>query len=116
MRAHLVLCTLVIVLTGCAGGSTSTASNEAYAALVTQTENEIKLASKTGFLWLNTENILKDAQAAKDNADKARQAGDHAMADSEMSKATKLANKALKEAQLAQQQAKDNANPVASFQ
>ena len=98
MKKALLLTVLTIALSSC---SWWTSKDKEYDALVTQAQNEIKLADKTGFLWRDTEKFLKDSQEAK-------AAGD-------TDKAMKLAQKALKQAQMAQQQAKDNANPVVRF-
>jgi uncharacterized protein YceK len=111
MKNLLVICTLAVALVGCA----SVVNDDEYNQLATQAENEIKLADKTGFLWTGTEKLMKDSKAAKAAADKALKDGDRTMAKNEFDKAMKLAKKAMKEAQLAQQQAKDNANPVISF-
>jgi hypothetical protein len=102
MKKALALSVLLAALAGCATGGGSTAATAAdYDAVYKQAENEIKLAAKTGFLWNNTEGFLKQAEEAK-------KAGD-------FDKAVKLAKKALKEAQLAQQQAKHEANPKTLF-
>ena len=111
-KFSLMACTLALGLAACA----SVINDDEYTKLVTQAENEVKLADKTGFLWSNTENFLKESKEAKAAADKAMKDGDRKTAKSEFDKAMKLAKKAMNEAQLAQQQARDNANPVASFQ
>ncbi len=93
---------LSAVLAGCMSGCGGTGAQEQdYNELVARAENEIKLAAKTGFLWLNTENLLRDSKAAQ-------AAGD-------MDKAKTLAKHALDEAVLAQQQARANANPQADY-
>jgi len=89
---------ICVILSGCGGTG---AHEQEYNELVARAENEIKLAAKTGFLWLNTESLLRESKAAQ-------AAGD-------MDKATALAKKALDEAVLAQQQARANANPKADF-
>ena len=111
MKNAFMVCALAVALVGCA----SVVNDEEYNMLAAQAENEIKLADKTGFLWLHTEQFMKDSKAAKAAADKALQDGDRATASKEFEKAMKLAKTALKEAQLAQQQARDNANPVANY-
>jgi len=121
MKTALTLCALTLIMVGCSwwnGTGTGTGSPQevSYSQLVTQAENEIKVAQKTGFLWNNTEKFLKESKETKIEADNARKNGDSAKADAEMAKAVKLVNKAIKEAQLAQQQARDNAAPVARFQ
>ena len=115
MKKALVLCALTLALTatGCSWWWwNDSASNDEYNQLVAQAENEIKLAGKTGFLWQNTEKFLKDSKDAKATADAAN---DRATKRNEFDKAMKLAKKALKEAQLAQEQAKSNANPVITY-
>ena len=112
MKNAFMVCALAVALVGCA----SVVNDEEYNMLAAQAENEIKLADKTGFLWLHTEQFMKDSKAAKAAADKALKDGYKTMAKNDFDKAMKLANKAMKEAQLAQQQARDNANPVISYQ
>lgn len=114
MKKALVLCSLTLALTatGCSWWWDDSASTEEYNQLVTQAENEIKLANKTGFLWQNTEKFLKESKDAKTAADAA---SDRATKRKEFENAMKLAKKALKEAQLAQEQAKNNANPVITY-
>ncbi len=98
---------------GCAWWRGDTAKNDEYNLLIAQAENEIKLADKTGFLWRDTEKFLKESKEAKEAADKAV---DRATRLNEFDKAMKLAKKALQQAKLVQQQAKDNAKPVARFE
>ena len=108
MKQTLILCAITLALVGCASGIDQNEYNQ----LATEAENEIKLASKTGFLWNNTEKFLtesKEAMAA------ANAASDKAAREKEYDKAMKLAKKALSEAKMAQQQAKDNANPSVRF-
>lgn len=98
MKKLILLSVLAGALFGCGG----TGSNEQeYNELVARAENEIMLAAKTGFLWLNTESLLREAKTAQ-------AAGD-------TNKAMTLAKKALDEAVLAQQQARSNASPKADF-
>lgn len=108
MKQTLILCAITLAITGCA----SSFNKEEYNQLVAQAENEIKLAGKTGFLWSNTEKFLKESKEAMDAATAAT---DKTIRESEYEKATKLAKKALSEAKMAQQQAKDNANPAVRF-
>lgn len=108
MKHTLILCAITLALVGCA----STINKEEYNRLAEQAANEIKLANKTGFLWLHTEKFLKESKEAMAASDAA---SDSATRESEYNKAMKLAKKALQEAQLAQQQAKDNANPDTSI-
>ena len=118
MNKTLVLCALSLVLTvtSCAWWDGWSTKNEEYNQLIAQAGNEVKLADKTGFLWNNTEQCLKDSKEAKAAADKAMTDGDSTTAKNEFDKAMKLAQQAMKQAQLAQQQARDNANPVAKYQ
>ena len=104
MKQTLMIGTLVVALAGCA----SVVRDDEYTQLVVQAENEIKLADKAGFQWRDTEKFLKDSKEAKDAADKALKDGDRATAAKEF-------DKAMKQAQMAQQQARDNANPVVSY-
>lgn len=108
MKQTLILCAITLALVGCASGINKAEYNQ----LVTEAENEIKLASKTGFLWNNTEKFLTESKEAMDAANAAT---DRATRESEYNKAMKLAKKALSEAKMAQQQAKDNANPSVRF-
>jgi flagellar basal body L-ring protein FlgH len=106
MKKTLFCVALVASLAGCAGApapqATSAPAQDAeYAQLVTQAENEIKLAAKTGHLWRDTEKFLEESKAAMNAGDK--------------TKAMSLARKALAQARGAQQQARDNANPKTMF-
>jgi len=110
---HVILASvLTVALAGCA----SVINDDEYNNLLSQAENEIKLADRTGFLWLNTEKYLMESRTAKAAADKAEKEGHRAVAEQEFKKAMSNAKKALVEARLAQQQAKDNANPETIFQ
>jgi len=86
MRQTLILCAITLALVGCA----STANKEEYNQLAAQAENEIKLASKTGFLWLHTEKFLKESKAAMDASNAA---SDRVTREDEYSKAMKLDKK-----------------------
>ena len=114
MKKALALCSLTLILTatGCAWWKGDSAKKDAYNQLAEQAENEIKLANKTGFAWTNSDKFLQESKAA---INAALAAGDKATRESEYNKAMKLAKKALQEAKLAQQQAKDNANPDVRF-
>lgn len=105
MKHTLLLGAISLAIVGCA----SAVNEKEYNELAAQAENEITLAKKTGFLWLNTEKFLKESKEAMAAA---TSAGDRATRGKEFDTAMKLAKKALQEAKLAQQQAKDNANPV----
>ncbi len=105
MKHTLLLGAISLAIVGCA----SSYNQKEYNDLAAQAENELKLAGKTGFQWSNTEKFLKESKEAMAAASSA---GDRATREKEFDKAMKLAKKALQEAKLAQQQAKDNANPV----
>jgi len=108
MKQTLILCAITLAIVGCASGI----DKEEYNKLAAEADNEIKLASKTGFLWTNTEKFLTESKEAMGAATAAT---DKATRESEYNKAMKLAKKALSEAKMAQQQAKDNANPSVRF-
>lgn len=108
MKQTLISCAVALTLTGCASGINESEYNQ----LATEAENEITLASKAEFLWVNTEKFLAESKKAMAAA---LAATDRSTRESEYNKAMKLAKKALFEAKAAQQQAKDNANPVAHF-
>ena len=76
-------------------------SGPSYDELVAEANKEMKVAKKMKFLWRDTGKIMKQAK-------KAKAAGDTA-------KAKKLVQKAISQAKLAQQQAKDQANPKVTF-
>jgi hypothetical protein len=111
MKHAILAGVLTVTLAGCA----SVINDDEYNNLRSQAENEIKLADKTGFIWLNTEKFLTESRAAKAAADKAEKEGNRTVAEQEFKKAMSNAKKALEEARLAQQQAKDNANPETIF-
>lgn len=98
MKKTLFITTLALALAGCASGPES---DKEYMDLVAKAKAEIKLADQTGFTWRDSEKFLKQA-------DEAMKAGDR-------DKAIKLVNKATKQAQLSQKQAKDNANAKPAF-
>ena len=99
MKKTLFITTLTLALAGCAGGQP--ADDKEYTDLVAKAKAEIKLADQSGFTWRDSEKFLKQA-------DEAMKAGDR-------DKAMKLVGKATKQAQLAQKQAKDNANVKPAF-
>jgi len=68
---------------------------------ITAAEKEIAAAKKLNNIWLNTEKSFNEAKQLKTEGK-----NDEAM---------KLAKRALKEAQLAQKQAKDQPNPKPDF-
>ena len=83
MKLALLVGALTVALAGCA----SVINEDEYNKLIAQAENEIKLADKTGFLWNNTENFLKESKAAAAVADKAGKEGNRAVAEQEFNKA-----------------------------
>ncbi len=96
MKKTLLLTAVAFTLAACAGGEKAMQADKEYQDLVAKANAEIKLAGQAGHTWRDTEKFLKDA-------DEAMKAGDR-------DKGMKLVKKAIKQAQLAQQQAKDNAN------
>lgn len=98
MKRALLPFAMIVTLAGCASAGYS---QQDYNNVVKQAEAEIAVANKLGFTWRDTEKFLKESK-------KAHAAGD-------MDKAMKLAKKALRQAQLAQQQAKEQANPRIAF-
>lgn len=101
MKKTLLMTALAFTLAACAGGEQKAAADKEYQDLVAKAKAEIQLAGKAGHTWRDTEKFLKDA-------DDATKAGDR-------DKAMKLVKKAIKQAQLAQVQAKDNANAKPVF-
>ncbi len=97
MKKTLWMSAIAFTLAACAGGEQAAKSDKEYNDLVAKAKSEISLAGKAGHTWRDTDKFLKDA-------DEAMKAGDR-------DKAMKLVNKAMKQAQLAQIQAKDNASP-----
>jgi hypothetical protein len=98
-RLSLALIVLpTILMIGCAGGAER---QKEYAELSARAEDEVRLASASGFLWSNTESHLAQAREA-------HKAGD-------LKKAIRLAQQALDEAVLAQKQAAENADVKADY-
>lgn len=98
MKRTLLATVLAGALAGCA--STGSAPGE-YDQLAAQAEAEIKLAAKAGFLWRDTEKLLSESKEANAKGDTER--------------ATKLVKQALSQAQLAQVQARENADPPVDY-
>lgn len=92
MRKTILFSALAIALAGCASGG----SSDEYNKLAAQAEAEIAVADKMGATWRDTEKFLDESKKAAKDGD--------------MEKAEKLAKKALKQAKLAQEQAKAQAN------
>lgn len=98
MRTLLVVA--FALLLGACAGTTATPDDE-FNRLAAQVESEIRAAEKTGFLWRDSERLLQDARTAQKE-------GRH-------DDARKLANRALKQAKLAQQQAQNGANTAPAY-
>lgn len=96
---NLLIVIVVSLIGACATAPTT--PGEEFSQLASRVEKEIREAEKTGFLWRDTEKLLHDAHQAQ--------------RDGQHSRAMELANQALAQAQLAQQQAHDNANAGPSY-
>jgi pyrimidine deaminase RibD-like protein len=94
MKKPIIVAALAVTLGGCASAGKGPSS---YDLLYSQTQDEIRVAMQMGFLWSDTENLLLQSKQAQARGDKKR--------------AKALAEQALKQAQLAQQQAREQANP-----
>jgi len=96
--AGIALATLL--LSGCASsgtsGSSAGASEAGYNAAVAAAKSSIKIAKKAHYEWRDSGKLLKKADKAAKNGD--------------FDKATKLANKARRQGELALKQSKDQAN------
>ena len=99
MKKFLLTSALALLASACAG--TPDEPNDEFHRLTAQVEAEIRTTEKTGFLWRDTERLLHEARQAKQSG--------------QVEEAMKLANQALRQAQLAQQQAQDNANAGPSY-
>ncbi len=97
MKKMLFTVVISLALAGCY----STPAEVEYDNLAAEAASEINLAKKTGFLWSNTEKFVKKAEEDK-NAGK-------------LDDAIKGLKKAIREAKLAQIQAKEQANAKAPF-
>jgi len=95
-KNHTSITLAFILLFGCASYGTANASQEDYNAAVADAKKSLKTADKANFEWRDSGKILK-------NADKAAKAGDFSVA-------TKLANKAKRQGDLALVQSKQQAN------
>ncbi|MEE8197761.1 MAG: hypothetical protein V3T69_11360 [Acidiferrobacterales bacterium] len=94
MKKPIIVAALAVTLGGCASAGKGPS---AYDLLFSQAQDEIRVAKQMGFLWSDTENLLLQSKQAQARGDKKR--------------AKALAEQALKQAQLAQQQAREQANP-----
>ncbi len=94
MKKPIIVAALAVTLGGCASAGKGPSS---YDLLYSQAQDEIRVAMQMGFLWSDTENLLRQSKQAQARGDKKR--------------AKALAEQALKQAQLAQQQAREQANP-----
>jgi pyrimidine deaminase RibD-like protein len=94
MKKPIIVAALAVTLGGCASAGKGPSS---YDLLYSQAQDEIRVAMQMGFLWSDTENLLLKSKQAQARGDKKR--------------AKALAEQALKQAQLAQQQAREQANP-----
>ncbi len=94
MKKPIIVAALAVTLGGCASAGKGPSS---YDLLYSQAQDEIRVAMQMGFLWSDTENLLHQSKQAQARGDKKR--------------AKALAEQALKQAQLAQQQAREQANP-----
>lgn len=88
----MLFCALCVVLGGCASGTGPSTYDELYA----QALSEIKTAKRMGFIWRDTELLLERSGKAWEQGDKRR--------------AKELAQEALEQARLSQQQARDQGN------
>ncbi len=98
MKKPIIVAALAVTLGGCASAGKGPSS---YDLLYSQVQDEIRVAMQMGFLWSDTENLLLQSKQAQARGDKKR--------------AKALAEQALKQAQLAQQQAREQANPEAVY-
>ena len=94
MKKPIIVAALAVTLGGCASAGKGPSS---YDLLYSQAQDEIRVAMQMGFLWSDTENLLQQSKQAQARGDKKQ--------------AKALAEQALKQAQLAQQQAREQANP-----
>lgn len=94
----LLLCGLVVMLGGCASGGKGPSS---YDEMYGQAQSAIALAKRMGFLWRDTELLLQESARASERGDKKT--------------AKRLAHEALEQAQLAQQQAREQADPKVQY-
>lgn len=98
MKRLIAVVAIAVALSACATGrpTPTTSASDEFSRLAADVEREIRAAERTGFLWRDTEQILRDARLAQ--------------AEGRYEDAKQLANRAMRQARLAQQQARDNAN------
>jgi hypothetical protein len=94
----LLVYTLLFLLAGCASDGKGASS---YDQLYGQAESAIALAKRMGFIWSDTERLLQESGRASYRGDKKT--------------AKRLAREALEQAQLAQQQARQQADPQVRY-
>jgi hypothetical protein len=92
---RIALLVALAFLIGACARPASTPDDE-FSRFAARVESEIRIAEKAGFLWRDTDKLMQDARAAQ--------------REGRYDDAMKLANQALRQAQLAQQQARKNAN------
>jgi hypothetical protein len=90
-----------LLLTACASPDAMSVATDEYTRLSSQVEKEIAATEKTGFLWRDTEKLVADARTAQSQG--------------KQDDALTLLRKALRQTQLAQKQAQDNANAGPTF-
>ena len=98
MKRILIVVAVATALGACSTGRPASAvfANDEFSRLAADVEREIRAAEKTGFLWRDTDQLLREARLAQ--------------SEGRYEDAKQLANKARRQAELAQQQARDNAN------
>lgn len=94
MQKVILVAVLALAVGACV---TAGKGKSSYEELYTRAQSEIRIAQQMGFLWRDTKKILARSKRAHELGDK-----DEAM---------KLATEALRQARLAQEQAKEQANP-----
>lgn len=94
MQKIILVAALALAVTACA---TAGKGKSSYEQLYARAQSEIRIAQQMGFLWRDTRKILAQSRRAHEVGNK--------------NEAMKLATEALRQAQLAQEQAKEQANP-----
>jgi len=103
MKRILAVLAMTSLLASCAPSRAPTvaSANEEFSKLAAEVDREIRATEKTGFLWRDTEQFLEDARVAQ--------------LEGRYEDAKRLALQALRQAKLAQQQARDNANAAPAY-